>query len=72
MILSQKLRGDVMSTNCLNCPNRKLFCHDNCEKYARFKYERDLINKKHREFLDGWGYDGCLSPRGRKKHFSTQ
>ncbi len=62
-------RGDVMSNSCLNCTERKLFCHDKCEKYAKFKYERQLINKKHREFLEGWGYDGCLVSK-KRKYFS--
>jgi len=62
-------RGDIMSNSCLNCTERKLFCHDKCEKYAKFKYERQLINKKHREFLEGWGYDGCLVSK-KRKYFS--
>lgn len=55
-----------MRDNCLNCTERKLFCHSSCEKYVRYKNERDLVNKKQREFLDGWGYDGCLSPKKGK------
>jgi len=60
-----------MSSNCLNCAERKLFCHSNCEKYAKLKNERELICKKHREFLINWGYDGCLSPKRRKNHYSV-
>lgn len=59
-----------MSSNCLNCTERKLFCHSNCERYAKFKYEKELINKKHREFLDGWGYDGCMASKRRKRQYS--
>lgn len=56
-----------MTTNCLNCNDRKLLCHSSCKKYAEFKHLREFINKKHREFLDGWGYDGCLASKNQKK-----
>lgn len=59
-------RGDVVSNSCFNCTERKLFCHGKCEKYAEYKYKRELVNKKQREFLDGWGYDGCLVSKKRK------
>jgi len=56
---------------CLNCSERKLYCHSKCEKYAKMKQERDLINKKHRQYLDGLGYDGCLSSKSiRKKAYA--
>lgn len=55
-----------MNNGCLNCTERKLFCHDKCKKYENFKYERELITKKHREFLQGWGYDGCMTAKKRK------
>lgn len=55
-----------MSDNCLNCCDRKLFCHDSCKKYARMKQERQLINERYRQYMDGHGYDGCLASRSKK------
>lgn len=35
-----------MSKNkCLNCNERYISCHDNCESYLKFKAERELISK---------------------------
>ena len=35
-----------MSKNkCLNCTERYIGCHDNCESYLKFKAERELISK---------------------------
>jgi len=51
---------------CLNCKNRKLACHDNCEKYLRAKKKLEEANKRYREFMDGYGYDGSLAFRIRK------
>ena len=60
-----------MTKYCLNCSDRRLYCHDKCEKYAMMKQEREQINKKHRQYLDGLGYDGCLSPKsGRMKRYA--
>ncbi len=55
-----------MSNNCLNCVDRKLFCHSSCEKYSIMKQEIQIIKKMHRQFLDGWGYDGYLSTKNGK------
>lgn len=52
-----------MTKYCLNCSDRKLYCHVKCEKYSMMKQEREQINKKQREYMDGYGYDGCLSPK---------
>jgi hypothetical protein len=30
------------------------------------KQEREQINKKQRQYKDGLGYDGCLSPKSGK------
>lgn len=61
-----------MSENCLNCTERKLYCHDSCDRYAKMKQDRQLIIKKHRQFMDGWGYDGCLSPKRTKFKICTR
>jgi len=55
-----------MSYDCLNCSDRELYCHDSCKKYARMKQERQLINEKYRQYMDGRGYDGCLASRSKK------
>ncbi len=55
-----------MSNNCLNCIDRKLLCHSKCEKYTEYRSKIELINKKQKTFLDGWGYDGCLASKKRK------
>ena len=35
-----------MSKNkCLNCTERYIGCHDTCERYLKFKTERELISK---------------------------
>ena len=46
---------------CLNCNDRKPFCHDNCEKYLNSKKQREEMNKRYRQFMDGRGYDSCLA-----------
>jgi hypothetical protein len=51
---------------CLNCKDRKPFCHDSCEKYLNAKKKLEEANKRQRQFLDGYGYDGCLAFRVRK------
>lgn len=55
-----------MSDTCLNCSDRKPLCHDSCKRYAKMKQERLQINKKHRQYMDGWGHDGCLAPKSGK------
>jgi hypothetical protein len=37
-----------------------------CEKYKKMKEEINLIKIKRIQFLDGWGYDGCLTPKNGK------
>lgn len=60
-----------MIDTCLNCKDRKLFCHDNCEKYSNFKKQKEKINKKYRQYMDGRGHDGCLTPKsGRRKKYA--
>jgi len=46
--------------SCLNCKQRHLGCHDYCEDYQKFKKERENANKKEREFMQNWGWDGNL------------
>lgn len=59
-----------MRENCLNCEDRKLYCHDSCSTYTRMKKKQQAINKKQREYMDGRGHDGCLSPKnGRVKGY---
>lgn len=53
--------------SCLNCNKRYLGCHDTCSSYAEFKKQRLEINDKHRKYMDGLGYDGCLAPKTRVK-----
>ncbi|GEM_PF-751848 len=56
-----------MSENCLNCKDRKLGCHDSCSTYAKFKQKLGEINKKQRQYMDGFGHDGCLAPKNGGK-----
>lgn len=53
-------------SNCLNCNKRYPGCHDSCSNYAEFKQQKIEINTKHRQFMDGFGYDGCLAPKSGK------
>lgn len=55
-----------MIDTCLNCKDRKPSCHDSCEKYLKAKRVQEEVNKKHREFMDGYGFDGSLAFRIRK------
>ena len=32
-----------MTAPCLNCPNRHLRCHGECERYKAYDVERNLI-----------------------------
>ncbi len=55
---------------CRNCNDRKLYCHDSCEKYALQKQQREEVNQKQRKYLDGRMYDGCLAPKcGKVKKY---
>lgn len=60
-----------MTNSCFNCKERKLYCHDICEKYAVMKNEIQTINIKKRQYLDGWGHDGCFTPKsGKTKQYA--
>lgn len=59
-----------MRNSCLDCDERHPACHDSCNVYREFKKHRAEINEKHRQFMDGHGYDGCLAPKsGRLKGY---
>lgn len=58
-----------MSVNCLKCEARTPGCHDNCGIYAKFKKERQDILKKQRQYMDGFGHDGCLKPKSGGKRY---
>lgn len=55
-----------MIDTCLYCKDRKPSCHDSCEKYIKAKKKLAEANKRYREFMDGYGFDGCLAFRIRK------
>lgn len=59
-----------MRKNCLNCEDRKLYCHDSCNTYASMKKKQQAINQKQRQYMDGRGHNGCLAPKnGRVKGY---
>lgn len=41
-----------MKTPCLNCKNRNLYCHSQCEKYKKFRNSIDKakLNKQEIDF----------------------
>lgn len=51
---------------CFQCNERKMLCHSMCEKYEKMKEEINLIKIKRNQYLDGWGHDGCFTPKSGK------
>ena len=39
---------------CLNCPDRTATCHSECERYKRFKEERDALNAQRNKERRGY------------------
>ena len=37
-----------MNAPCKNCPNRHELCHMTCEKYLKYREERDRMNEERR------------------------
>lgn len=48
-----------MNIPCHNCPDRKLHCHDQCERYQQYKNNREVIvrNRIQFNFIDGYFND---------------
>lgn len=38
------------SAPCKDCKKRQLHCHDVCERYAAFKEEIDVANRRRKEY----------------------
>lgn len=58
-----------MDGPCLNCEDRKLYCHSTCEKYTEMKKQIKEVNKKYRQYMDGRGRDTNLAPKSRIKSY---
>ena len=55
---------------CKNCKIRAPGCHDTCKTYQEEKAEHNAKVNYFRKFTDGFGHDGCLTPKhGRIKRF---
>lgn len=52
----------IKTNSCLNCQDRIIGCHQNCEKYKTYKKQLELI--KHNKAKDKEKY---LKPIRRKK-----
>lgn len=44
-----KMTMPVASSPCLDCPDRVIGCHGDCEKYKAFKEERLELNREIRK-----------------------
>ena len=47
-----------MNAPCYHCPERHNLCHASCEKYLKFRAERDAMCKARRK--DGEFYDSSI------------
>ena len=54
-----------MNAPCMNCQERELGCHDNCQKFSEYKiiWENILEKKKHENILNRHDYDRNRSGR---------
>lgn len=53
----------LIQSPCINCPDRKVGCHTDCEKYIAFRAENErlkaelLASKKKTQVIDGHDHE---------------
>ena len=58
----------MLDKPCLDCKDRKEYCHSTCERYAGMKVRLKKINDNYRQYMDGRGHDTNLAPKSKIKN----
>lgn len=55
-----------MNAPCHKCPDRRIVCHDKCEKYMEFKNQQGAANAERRKSMLAEEYHRVVVARAEK------